>query len=253
MQIIKCLWVCIVVLFPAGIKGNTPHDLWTEANQAYQRSEYIHAIELYENLLKLDIVSSELYYNLGNAYFRNNNIGKAVLNYERAIRIDPANDNIQHNLEIAKSRTIDNVVPRAKLFYERWWRSIYNMQSANGWGITGIIFLSLFLIFLATYFFAHTMWMKKSAFYTAGVLLLFTVFSVIFAQTQYNRINNQKEAIIMVPRVTVKSSPSGQSPDIFLIHEGTKVFLRTSLDGWYEINLADGNIGWIKMDSFEVI
>jgi len=253
MQIKRYLLFCFIVLTSVGLKGNTPHDIWTQANEAYQRSEYIHAIELYENLLKLDIVSAELYYNLGNAYFRNNNIGRAVLNYERAIRLDPANDNIRHNLSIANNRTIDNVVPRPELFYERWWRSLIMMQSANAWGAFSIILLSLFLIFVATYLFARTIGIKKSAFYISGVLLVFTVLSIVFAQTQYNSIINQNEAIIMVPRVAVKSSPSAQSPDLFLIHEGTKVFLRTSHDGWYEVNLADGNIGWVKGDSFEVI
>lgn len=243
----------ILVVFTLGVKAQTPREIWYEANQAYQRSEYSYAIELYEQLLEMDVVAADLYYNLGNAYFKNNNLGKAILNYERALKLNPSDDNIHHNLRIANNRTIDDVEQRAQLFYERWWRNTFMMQSANAWAIWGIMTLCLFLATTSVYLFSRTIGIKKSAFYFSLLLLSVTILSMIFAQKQYNRLNNTSEAIIMSPRVTAKSSPSAQSPDLFLVHEGTKVFIRSSLGDWYEINLANGNVGWIKRETIEII
>lgn len=233
--------------------SQNPDDLIREANEAYSRSEYSHAIELYEQVLALDLAAPELYYNLGNAYFKNNRPGRAVLNYERAVRLDPSNENILHNLNVARSRLVDRVEQRPLLFYERWWRNTYMLQSASGWGITAVIILFFLLSATTVYLFSRTSGVKKTAFYTGIFLLLITGLSFIFAHKQYNRLTAENEAIILSPRVSAKSSPSQQSPDLFLVHEGTKVIIRNSLGEWIEIGLPDGNVGWIKKETFEVI
>ena len=236
-----------------GSSAQSPTELWEEANQAYARSEYSHAIELYEQVIAMDIEATELYYNLGNAYYKNNQLGKSIVNYERALRLDPADDNIRHNLQIANNRTIDRVEQRALLFYEKWWQDAYMMLSANGWAILSIITFCLFLTVIAIYLFSRTIGVKRMAFYLSLLLFFTTATTFIFAQKQYNRLTTSNEAIIMAPRVTAKSSPSVQSPDLFLVHEGTKVFIRSQLGEWYEVNLANGNVGWIKKVTVEII
>ncbi len=247
------LVVFTLLFLSFSVFSQNPEDLIREANEAYNRSEYSHAIELYEQVLALDLVAPELYYNLGNAYFKNNRLGRAVLNFERASRLDPSNENIIHNLNVARSRLIDRVETRPLLFYERWWRNTYMLQSSTGWGITAVIILFIFLSVTSVYLFSRTKGIKKTAFYTGILLLLLTVLSFIFAQKQYNRLTAQNEAIIMNPRVSAKSSPSQQSPDLFLVHEGTKVLIRSTLGEWIEIGLTDGNVGWVRKEALEVI
>lgn len=247
------LVICIFLAGNFSVFSQNPLDIIREANEAYSRSEYSHAIELYEQVLAMDLAAPELYYNLGNAYFKNNRIGRAVLNYERANRLNPSNDNIIHNLNVARSRLVDRVEQRPLLFYERWWRNAYMMQSASGWGITAVIFLFFFFSVTSVYLFSRTRGVKKTAFYTGLLLLLITGLSFIFAQKQYNRLMAENEAIIMSPRVSAKSSPSQQSPDLFLVHEGTRVIIRNSLGEWVEIGLTDGNVGWVKKETLEVI
>ncbi|TVQ89113.1 MAG: tetratricopeptide repeat protein [Bacteroidetes bacterium] len=230
-----------------------PHTLIEQANEAYSRSEYSFAAELYQQVIEQGWESADLYYNLGNAYFKINRLGKAILNYERALRLRPNDEDIQYNLHVARNRIVDRIEKRPLLFYEKWWRNAYMMQSATGWGITGIVFLTLFLLLTSFFLFSRTRGIKKISFYTALLFLIFTALSLIFAQKQYNRLTADDQAIILSPRVAAKSSPTVQSPDLFLMHEGTKVQIRNTLGEWVEIRLPDGNVGWIKKETLEVI
>ncbi|MFW5687410.1 MAG: tetratricopeptide repeat protein [Bacteroidota bacterium] len=247
--------IIIIALFVlmAGKLPANPDELLQQANEAYTRSEFGFAIELYEQILDMGYTSAELYYNLGNAYFRNNLMGAAILNYERALRMDPNNDDIRHNLAVARSRIVDRVESPPELFYERWWKLLWNMQSADGWAITSIVVIVLFLATTSLYLFSRRLIQKKAAFYSMLLLFLVAVFSLIFARKQYNRLTSGGEAIIMQTRVTAKSSPSNQSGDLFLIHEGTKVNIRNILGEWREISLPDGSVGWIKEETMEII
>ncbi len=243
----------ITFLVPLMTWGQDMKSLFDQANEAYNRSEYTHAIDLYQEILSTDNVSAKVYYNLGNAYFKDNQLGKSILNYERALQLDPADTDIQYNLRLARSKTVDKEEERLFLFYEVWWKSLYMMQSSDGWAITAVVFILLFFIFTGLYLFIRTRSAKKISFYIALILLLFSVFSIVFAQKQYNILTDNSHAIVMNPRVTVKSSPSAQSPDLFLIHEGTKLTIRSAINEWYEIQLPDGNIGWIRQESIEKI
>jgi tetratricopeptide (TPR) repeat protein len=246
--------VIIVMLFPfLAAFANTPEELLNDANEAYKRSEYVYAIEKYEQILKQDLVSADLYYNLGNAYFKSNQIGPAILNYERALQLKPLDEDIRHNLTVARSRTIDRIDERPMLFYERWFMASWSLQSLDGWGITIIILLVLFLSTTSVYLFSRTISLKKTSFYIMILFFLLLGLSALSARKQYNRLNTEKEAIVMHPRVSAKSSPSPQSPDLFLLHEGTRVNIRTTLGQWYEITLPNGNVGWIKEETLEII
>ncbi|MFW5758104.1 MAG: tetratricopeptide repeat protein [Bacteroidota bacterium] len=243
----------ISLLLPFMTWGQDLKSLFEQANEAYKRSEYNHAIDLYQEILATGKVSPKVYFNLGNAYFKDNQLGKSILNYERALQLDPADTDIQYNLRLAKSKTIDKEDERLLLFYEVWWKSLYMTQSSDGWAITAVIFILLFFIFTGIYLFIRIRSVRKFSFYIALFFLLSFVFSIVFAQKQYNILTDNTQAIVMNPRVTVKSSPSEQSPDLFLIHEGTKLTIRNAINEWYEIQLPDGNIGWIKQESIEKI
>ncbi len=242
-----------IILISAFALADTPQQVINRANEAYSRSEYSYAAELYEEVLAQGLEAAELYYNLGNAYFKSNRMGKAILNYERALRLNPSAENIRYNLELANNRTVDSTEQRPLLFYEKWWQNTYNMQSAGGWAITGLIFLTVFFILTALYLFAGSRSHKQITFYTGLLFFVLTCFSFVFAQKQHNRVTADDIAIIMSPRVAVKSAPSAQSPDLFLVHEGTKVTIRNQLGEWLEIHLPNGNVGWIKKETLDVI
>jgi tetratricopeptide (TPR) repeat protein len=231
----------------------SPAQLLEEANEAYIRSEYGYAAELYQQIIDQGMVSADLYYNLGNAYFKSNRLGPAILSYERALRLRPLDSDIRHNLEVARSRTIDRMEQRPMLFYEKWYMALWSIQSLDGWAISIIIFVVLFLTATALYLFARTVLLKKTFFYLMLVFFVLALSSGLFARKQYHRLHSEKEAVILQPRVTAKSSPSAQSPDLFLLHEGTRVRIRNNFGQWFEISLPNGNIGWIREESIEII
>lgn len=243
----------LVFVFLIKYSVGNPQELLSEANSAYERSEYGYAIELYNQILDEGLVSADLYYNLGNAYFKNNMMGPAILYYERALRINPLDEDLNHNIAVAKSKIVDKPEQRPKLFYEKWWIAARSMFTMDGWAIVSIVLLILFLATVSLYLFSRTIGVKKSAFYGLLVILGFLLLSVVFARQQFNRYSSDRDAIVMETRVTAKSSPSVESSDLFLLHEGTKVRIRSQLSGFYEISLPNGNVGWIKKETLEII
>lgn len=224
-----------------------------KANAAYVDGQYSYAIELYEELLKQNLEAPQLYYNLGNAYFKENRLGQAILNYERALRLKPGDDNTIYNLEIARGRMVDLINPTPLIFYERWWKLIFTMFSADTWAKLALVFLTLTLSFVGSFLFFKTRGMKKVAFGLTLIGILFMLLSFFSARAQHYHTFEKKEAIVMVQRATAKSSPGDNSPDLFVIHEGSKAQITGELGQWYEVRLANGNVGWVKKSALEII
>lgn len=230
-----------------------PRELIEQANQAYVNGEYSYAIELYESVLQQKLEAAELYYNLGNAYFKENHFGPAILNYERALRLKPSDESTLFNLEVARARTVDRINPVPLIFYERWWKNFYSIYHTDGWALFAIIFLVISLIFLGGFFFSRTRGIKINTFSLALLFSVFTLVCLLAARAQYFHTYKKEEAIVMVPRATAKSSPGEVSPDLFVIHEGSKARITGELGDWYEVRLANGNVGWVKKSVLEVI
>jgi hypothetical protein len=131
--------------------------------------------------------------------------------------------------------------------------ALWSIQSLDGWAISIIVFVVLFLSAAAIYLFARTIMLKKTFFYLTLVFFVLALSSGLFARKQHYRLHSEKEAVVMQTRVSAKSSPSLQSPDLFLLHEGTRVNIRNTFGQWFEISLPNGNIGWIKDESLEII
>ncbi len=219
--------------------------LLAEANSEYSAGNFRKAVELYEQILSSGRESSQLYFNLGNAYFKEGDRIRAILNYERAKLLAPQDEDIEFNLKIANQYVVDNIEQLPKPFFERWWNSLGNKSSADGWAKKSVAGFIAFLVLLGTFFFSRSVRVRKTAFYTAVFAVLFVILSFILASKQYELIKNRRAALIQCPRVTVKSSPSVTGTDLFLIHEGLKVEITDKLDKWREIELADGNKGWV--------
>ena len=224
-----------------------------EADSAYVRGEYQKAIDSYEALLKKG-VSAELYYNLGNAYYRTENITRAVLNYERALLLSPSDPDIRFNLQMARSKTIDKIVPEQEMFFVTWYRSLVNMASVDGWAMIALVCLGLAIVLALIYLFSDLIWLRKVGFFGAFLMIIIFVCSNIFAHQQKNQLVYRTGAIITESAVTVKSTPAKNGVDLFILHEGTKVtIIDASMKEWKEIRLADGKEGWIETRQMEAI
>ena len=225
-----------------------------DADKAYQENKYAEAIKMYENILATQGESAVVYYNLGNSYFKEKNMAKAVLNYERALLLNPGDADIRFNLDMARSKTVDQITPATEVFIVTWVNSLTNMQSERGWAKIGIVSFICLLVGLALYIFSKRLIVRKIGFIGAVVLLVVTVCANLFAREQKNELMDRTGAIVMSPTVTVKSTPDESGTELFVLHEGTKVFVEdNSMKGWKEIRLEDGHKGWIPTEAIEII
>lgn len=224
-----------------------------EAEAAYTKEDYSKAIELYEGLLKSHGESAAVYYNLGNAYYKAGKIASAILNYERCLLMNPGDSDARFNLQMARQKTIDKIEPVGEFFLVKWINSIENMGSANSWGKMGIVCFFLFIACLVLFFFSRFIRLKKIGFYVGILLFVLVIVSNIFAGNQKEKMLNRTHAIVFAPTVTVKSSPDASGTDLFVLHEGTTVTIKSTLGEWSEIVLADGNLGWMPSKDIEKI
>lgn len=224
-----------------------------EGDSAYIHNDFASAIQIYENLLKKG-EAAEVYYNLGNSYYKADDIAKAILNYERALLLQPGNADIRANLEIARSKTIDKVVSVPEIFFVAWIKFLINSLSVDTWAKLGIMFFILLLVSFSLFFFSKQIVWKKTGFITGSIFLVFVVVSNVFASEQKNELMNRNQAIILSPSVTVRSTPSESGTSLFILHEGHKVEIKdNSMREWKEIRLEDGKVGWVPTSTIEII
>lgn len=226
---------------------------WEEANRLYAEKEYRAAVALYENILANEGFSAELHYNLGNAYYRINEIGLAILNYERALRLKPMYADARHNLEFVNQKVIDNLEPANPFFLKKWTDMLLKLMSPNGWFMLSVPFFIIALISFLIFFFGRTRMMRKTGFYFGAALLIVSIMTLGFSAIRMNGLKNHNEGVIMTGAVVIKGSPDRSGTDLFQLHEGTKVTIIGSLGEWYEIKLSNGNVGWIQMENIGVI
>lgn len=224
-----------------------------EAEAAYTQEDYNKAIGLYENILKSNGESAEIYYNLGNAYYKAGMVAPAILNYERALVLDPGDGDTRFNLQIARQKTVDKIEPIGDFFLTRWFNAVQDLGTSDSWAKLGIVCFILFIGCLILFFFSKWLRLKKIGFYTGVLLLMLVIFANIFAKKQKDELVNRMHAIVFTPTVTVKSSPDASGTDLFILHEGTKVLVKSTLGEWSEIQLEDGNIGWMPSKDIEKI
>lgn len=223
------------------------------ADTEYQKGNYQQAIRDYEEILKTR-ASAAIYYNLGNAYFRTDNITKAVLNYERAHLYAPGDEDINFNLQFARSKTIDKITPASEMFFVTWYKMLVNYTSVDNWAKIGIFSIIMALILVLIYLFGPQLFMRKIGFFGGLFFLIVFLISNLFAYQQKQVQINRTGAIIMEPSVNIKKTPATQSADVFVLHEGTRVDITDkTINGWRGIRLADGREGWIESKQIEEI
>ena len=224
-----------------------------EAEEAYAKEDYTQAIELYESVLKSYGESAMVYYNLGNAYYKAGKVAPAILNYERALLLNPGDSDTRFNLQVARQKTVDKIEPIGEIFSTRWIGTVEDVYSADGWAKWGVASFLLFIGCLVLFFFSKWIRLKKIGFFAGICFLLISLVANLFADSQQDKLLHRADAIVFASTVTVKSSPDASGTDLFILHEGTKVTIKSTLGEWSEIQLEDGNVGWMPSKEIQQI
>lgn len=223
-------------------------------DSAYSQARYDDAIKIYETVIKNEGPTGELYYNLGNAFFRNNMIGKAILNYERALRFNPNDKDTKANLEYALTKTKDEIAEQYELFLVTWYKAIVNALGITTWAVLAVVcFIVMLLAFLFFLFNSRTV-IRKLAQLFAVISLIVTIFANFAASHIYNYMNDHSEAIVMKEEAYLKSTPDNSGTELIKIHEGRKVrIIDDSMREWKEVELEEGTVGWLPATAIENI
>lgn len=245
--------VFITLILCFGMSVFAQSDAVKEANILYARGNFVDAAKEYEKVIKNEGFAPELYYNLGNAYYKSNEIGLSILNYERALRLSPTFDDARYNLELAQQKVVDNIVQTPTFFLGRWILNLIKLLSSNQWLYISLTVFIFTLLFVFLFLFGNSHQLRKISFYAGSILLISSLVGLTFSGIRKNQLINHDEAIVMTGVVSVKSSPDKSGTDLFQLHEGTKVTVKSTLGNWTEIKLGNGNVGWVEQSDIEQI
>ncbi len=246
--------ITLLILTAPGFYAQDLHEeKYLRGVDLYTAENYREALNEWLDIYNTGYRSASLNYNIGNAYFKLENIPGAVLFYERARLMKPGDDNINYNLQIARSMVVDKFEEIPELFFIKWFDFVALSLPVNSWAWVSLISFIIFLVFLSVYIYSSKYNLKVAGFWTALVFLILTLVSLSLSYRNKSLVYDNRKAIIFTPVVNGKSSPDPGGTDLFVLHEGSKVTVEDKVGGWYEIKLSDGNKGWIPSESLEVI
>lgn len=243
------LLLIVVSCFVSEGQSTAVKDSVSAANQLYNAAKYQDAIRKYQYVLSQGFESSELYFNLGNAFYKLGNATYAILNYERAKKLAPNDDDVIYNLELARTLIVDNVVSLPDGGFLRWSKQLISSKSINFWGIFSLATFFSFLFLFGLFLLSRTFRIKRLAFWFSVAAISVSAITFTFGSTMKSKLVNHKSAVITDRSVKVKASPSETGTELFIVHEGVTVQLTDKLGDWVNISLPDGNKGWVKEES----
>lgn len=246
----RLILIVLATIFGLNVSAQDPREAkWNSAATAYSSGDYSSAVRQYEALAKEGVRSWELYYNLGAAYFKDNQLGRAILNFERAAAIDPGNEDVEHNLAVAESRTVDKIESVPQFFVVEWISAIGGVMSASMWAIVGVLLFAIALAFTL-------LWRLRKA-RGAGVLAIVAaslmIVSLLYAHNAYASVKQGNRAIVINSASVVRSSPDQSGKELFVLHEGAKAVIVDQIGSWVEVRIASGNKGWVSTADIEKI
>ena len=241
----------ILLFFSSSILAQDPNTLFEKASLSYEKKEYAQALIYYNEIQDLGLYSSDLYYNIGNCYYKLQQNAEAVLYYEKALKLNPSDEDALFNLKLVQMQLVDKLAEVPQVFYQKWIESIKNKLTIDQWAKLGLIFLFLFCSLFISFLFIKTYSLKKRSFTVSVFSLLVAVSSLSLAY--YSHKTLKVEAVLMQANAYIKSAPSNQSEDLFILHEGTKVQVLEVFNDWTKIKLSDGMIGWLENKAIEEI
>ncbi len=243
----------LAAALPAEAGAQSRSDLWEQGNTLYANGDYAGAAEAYESILGQGYSSGRLFYNLGNAYFKDGNIGRAVLNYERAAMLSPYDRDVEYNLAVVNGYVKDRIEPVPQFPVSRWVRQGRSALDSNGWAIVSLCMLALAVAGAIVFVVGERRRLRKAGFVGAVVSLLLCMVSLLFAARQKHELSDPTRGVVMAGSVAVKSSPGDDGNVLFSLHEGTVVEVLGEYGGWREIVIPDGNKGWVPCKAVETV
>ena len=248
----------LIILFIASIANpavsqDTNKDKFYQGVSYFTAGSYKEALQAWNEIYNTGYRSANLDYNIGNAYFKLNNSPSAILFYERAYLLKPADENINYNLQVARTLIVDRFQEIPELFFIKWYNFVSLFLSTNSWAKISLTFFVLFLLFLSLYIYSPRHRYKVIGFWLAILLIILSLTSLAFTKRNKSLVYDSHKAIISTPMVNGKSSPDKSGNDLFILHEGTKVTVEDEVGEWTEIRLSDGNKGWIPVNSIMII
>jgi tetratricopeptide (TPR) repeat protein len=219
----------------------------------FTAGNYKKALQEWTDIYNTGYRSANLNYNIGSAYIKLNDIPDAILFFERAYLLNPADENINYNLQISRTLIVDRFQEIPELFFIKWYNFISLIISTNGWAKISIVSFVLFLLFLSLYIYSSKHRQKVIGFWSAILFFAISLSSFAFTSRNKSLVYDSRKAIIFSPQVSGKSSPDKSGTDLFVLHEGTKVSVEDEVGEWYEIRLSDGNTGWIPVTALKLI
>ena len=217
-----------------------------KGNQLYQKGNYKTAISNYETVLASGQQSAELYFNLANCYYKLHKVAPAIYNYEKALQLNPNDQEIKTNLEFAQKMAIDDIKVIPNVGFNKIIEEFTNTYFYDTWAWISVLLAFLFFAFFGSYYFSKTSFQKRIFFTGMFVILIAIVISIASAIYEKNRIINEKAAIIFSETSSLKTEPKASSSQIILLHEGTKVYIVENIANWKKVQLTDETTGWIS-------
>ena len=252
----KAMLLALLFMLPMAsyAQQSYPDSLWNSANEAYAQERWDDAIEDYTTIADASLESAALWCNLGSAWYKNGNLGKAILCYEKALKLEPSYEDARYNLELLNAMKIDRIESVPELILATWTKSLGRLLDSNAWAVCFLVFLAVTLAMVLMFVLGSSAASRRTGFFAGIVFLFFAAASLSFSLWQKNGYMKADSAIVMKPVASVKSSPSGDSAkDLFVLHEGTKVKVIDNVGGWSNVELADGRQGWIPSADIETI
>ncbi len=245
--------LCLLPMTSIAQQSDTD-SLWNAANEAYAQARWDDAVGGYQAIVDASMESAQLWCNLGSAWFKNGSIGKAVLCYERALKLDPSYEDARYNLDLLNSMKQDRIESVPELILTTWVKKLGRTLDSNAWAACFLVFLALTGAMVLLFVLGSSVTYRRIGFFAGIVLILFTIASLSFSVWQKKEYMSENEAVIIKPVSSVKSSPSSDSAvDLFVLHEGTKIEVIDKVGGWSNIELSDGRQGWVPSADIEII
>jgi uncharacterized membrane protein len=233
--------------------AQSPEQVFDQANQLYQQNKFAEAREAYESVVRNGFLSGELYYNMGNAYYKTGDVGRAILNYERALRFMPNDDDLKHNLQLANLMITDKIEATPRLFLWDYWDGIKGAFSLNAltwisYGVFVLLIVSISVVVLA-----RTYQLRRLGLFGGSISTVVLILFIVLLIGKSGDVNRADAGVVTAKITTVKNSPDSKSSDAFVLHSGVKVTITDGVNEWLKVRLADGKVGWMEKGDAEVI
>ncbi|MGB0891860.1 MAG: tetratricopeptide repeat protein [Flavobacteriaceae bacterium] len=243
----------LLLIISSSVTAQNVDSLFVSANNLYKNGKFEEAINQYKKIESKGLVSTELYYNLGNSYYKLNKVGPSIYYFEKALKTDPLNEDVINNMVFAKRLALDNIEELPQTVLQKFNKNYLQKLSYNKWAIVVIVFSILASLLFLLFYFAEVPSKKRFYFITSTVSFIFLFITLFITYNQYSFFKNNKEAIVFAEKTEVRNAPTLNSEEVFVLHEGTKVLVLDAVDNWKKIKIVDGKLGWIIANDIKLL